>query len=138
MGKQLGLPLPVALIVAGLWVLWGFGYQTVLNRLLIAENGVITASVDAPYKGAPRYASYYTIRSEDGHELSYTAGATDASLERSLPVGTRLRKNRWELGYEINGRQVSFPTGFYGSILVAALVAVVVGIFRLPAWCRSL
>ncbi|MGH6818057.1 MAG: hypothetical protein ACREC1_04720 [Methylovirgula sp.] len=138
MAKPAGLPTPIVLILAGLWIFWGFGYQTVLARYLIHVNGVVVSSFDVPSKGAPRYGTDYVIRSPDGHEVRYTAGATDASLERSLPVGTRIRKVRWELGYEVDGRWVVFPVAFYSIILAAAFIALGYGIYRWPAWRRSL
>ena len=128
----------MALILAGVWVLWVFGYQTVLARYLIEVNGVIVSSADAPSKGAPRYGTYYVIRSADGRESHYTAGATDASLARSLPVGTVLRKARWQLGYEVNDHWVAFPVRFYAAMLGAAVAAIAYGAYRWPAWRRSI
>jgi hypothetical protein len=135
--KQSGVPLPILLILSGLWVLWAFGWQTVFSRLWLELDGTVVASVDVPAKGAPRYGTYYTVRSADGHDTQYVAGATDASLDRSLPVGTKLRKRRWELGYSIDGRWASFPTYFYLPLLCAAVVALTAGILKWPAWRRS-
>jgi hypothetical protein len=75
--------------------------------------------------------SKYLVRSDDGHEQSYVAGPTDASLERSLPVGTRLRKDRWSFSYEVNDRRVWFPIVFYGVLLLGALAAFCIGVFKL-------
>lgn len=128
--------MPVIPILAGVWVFWGFGYNTLWQFLVIDANGVIIASIDRPYKGAPRDATEYTIRTDGGDEIQYIAGPTDGSLERGLPVGTTLRKIRWELGYEVNGRWVSFPRVFYAATLGAALVAIGYGIWTFPAWYR--
>jgi hypothetical protein len=40
--------------------------------------------------------------------------ATDASLPRSMPVGTYLKKQKWHLYYERNEQRVNdFPIVFY-------------------------
>ena len=106
-----------ALIVFGLFILWGFGFETVWPWLSLDVNGVIVASSDIPSKGAPRYATQYTFRAADGTEYSVWAGPTDGSLPRSMPVGTRIRKQRWHLEYERDGSRAEFPYIFYGIIL---------------------
>jgi hypothetical protein len=118
------------MLLAGLWILWGFGCQTAWRFFQTSVEGTIIVSSDAPSRGAPRYASAYVVRSDDGREQSYIAGPTDASLERSLPVGTRLRKDIWSFSYEVNDRRVWFPMVFYGALLLGALVAFGVGAFK--------
>jgi hypothetical protein len=113
-------PLPIILIVTALWIFWGFGYQTVWQRFTTQLDGVVVSSRDIPSKGAPRYATEYVVRGEDGRDQAYVAGATDGSLERSLPVGTSIQKKWGELGYEVDGRRVSFPVIFYSAIFGVA------------------
>ena len=86
-------PLPIILIVSALWIFWGFGYQTVWQRFTTQLNGVVVSSRDIPSTGAPRYATEYVVHGEDGHDQTYLAGATDGSLERSLPIGTSIQKS---------------------------------------------
>jgi hypothetical protein len=114
---------PIGLALVVLWALWAFGYQTVWKRYDFQVNGVVVSSVDTPATGAPRYASAYVIRGDDGIDRFYTAGASDASLERSIPVGTRIDKKYGELGYWVGSQRVAFPDGFYTVILVFALGA---------------
>ena len=104
-------------ILFGLFILWGFGWETVGRRLWTAVDGVIVASRDVPSKGAPRYSTEYTVRGADGHEHVFWAGPTDGSLARSMPVGTHIRKLRWHLGYERDGRTEEGGYIFYGLIL---------------------
>jgi hypothetical protein len=105
------------LILFGLFILWGFGWETIGHRLLTNVDGVIVASRDVPETGAPRYATQYTVRGPHGDEQVFWAGATDASLPRSMPVGTRIQKRRWHVEYERNGARVGFPEiYFYGAI----------------------
>ena len=111
---------PIVLVVSALWILWGFEYETVVTRLTTEADGVIIASTDFPAKGAPRYGTEYVIRSSDGLDQRYVAGATDASLERSMPIGTRISKRWGQLGYLKDGQWVSFPTLFYGAMLGVA------------------
>src|SRR5258706_3593359 len=110
-----------------LFIIWGFGYETVWQRLVTEVDGVVVATRDSPSPGAPRYATHYVIRASNGKAHAYTAGATDADLERSLPVGTRISKRRWELGYTQDGRWIRFPIAFYVIILVGAACML--------AWC---
>jgi hypothetical protein len=119
-------------------MLWGFGGQTVWSRLMIDVHGVVVSSIDDPSTGAPRYATVYRIRADDGRNIQYVAGATDASLERSLPVGSRLDKSRWQLDYDVDGRRFSFPVGFYAAVIVASFGAIAFGATGLPAALRSI
>jgi hypothetical protein len=115
----------------GLFLMWGFGWDTVGRRLRLAVDGVIVATLDVPATGAPRYATEYTIRIADGTEQTLWAGPTDGSLPRSMPVGTRIRKERWHLNYERDGRTVEFPYVFYCVVLTIAASLVVWGLLNL-------
>lgn len=84
-------------IVFGLFILWGFGWNTVGRRLLMNIDRVIVASRAVPS------ATEYTVRGEDGREQVFWAGATDSSLPTSMPVGTRIRKEPWHLDYSETG-----------------------------------
>ena len=109
---------PFAFLLLGLWLLWGFGVQALGARLMTEVDGVEIAARDTPSTGASRYATEYTIRGLDGLDRGYIAGPTYGSLPRSMPVGTRIRKQRWHVDYERNGRPVNdFPLGFTASIL---------------------
>jgi len=92
---------PVVLIFQGIFILWGFGWDTVGRRLALEA---------------------------DGKETELWAGATDVSLARSMPVGTRILKRRWRLDYERDGRQVPFPVFFYAASLGISLRLLVWGI----------
>src|SRR4029453_1988587 len=115
-------------IVFGPFILWGFGWETVGRRLRTTVHGVIVASRDVPSTGAPRYATEYTVRGADGKEQLFWAGPTNGSLPRSMPVGTHIRKERWHLEYERDGRPQGFPYIFYSSVLGVAVSLVVWGI----------
>ena len=55
-------------LVIGLYLLWGFGWDTVVTRLRSAVEGTIVASRDVPRTGTPRYVTYSTVRGKDGRE----------------------------------------------------------------------
>jgi len=119
-------PTPIVLLLFGLWILWGFRFDTVGKRLEIQVDGVVTSSRDIPTTRGPRYATEYTWRGPDGQDHVYVAGFTDGSLPRSMPVGTYLKKQRWHLDYERNRRHVDdFPLFFYQVTLGIALGCVV-------------
>jgi hypothetical protein len=77
-------PNPMALLLFGLWIIWGFGFDTVGRRLEIQFDGVVISSRDIPKTRGPRYATEYTLRGPDGQNHIYVAGPTDASLPRSM------------------------------------------------------
>ncbi len=109
---------PQVLLIWGLWMLWAFGLQTFFIFLNTEVDGVIVSSRDIPRNRGPRYATEYTLRAPDGHEFAYVSGPTDATLPRSMPVGTRLKKERWHLSYERDGQREngSFPF-FYATVI---------------------
>lgn len=113
---------PIVPFLFAIYILWGFGYETVVARLRIEVDGVVVSSLDSPSKGAPRYATEYVVRGPDGRDQQYVAGATDADLPRSMPIGTQIKKLRWHLYYERDRRVVrDFPVAFYSAILGVAL-----------------
>jgi hypothetical protein len=118
----------VPYLFLGLWMLWGFGLQTLYGRLMIDVHGTIVNVVNAPKVGESRYISTYTIRSEDGRDTVYVAGPTDRDLPRNMPVGTKIKKNKWHLDFEKNGvTDTSFSKTFYFLFLIASVGMVV--------WC---
>lgn len=117
-------------IIFGVFLIWSFGWDTVGRRLRLAVDGVIVRAVDVPATGAPRYATEYTIRGAHGKEQIYWAGPTDGSLPRSMPVGTRIRKERWHLEYERNARTEGFPYVFYSVVLMVAAGLLAWGLFN--------
>ena len=105
---------PVPFLILAVWIIWIFGFQTVGARLTTELDGLVVSSQDVPAGRGPRYSTEYTLRGPDGGQRIYVAGATDASLPRSLPVGTYLRKKKWRLSYTENGEIVNdFPISFY-------------------------
>jgi hypothetical protein len=130
-------PRRLVLVVFGAFILWGFGANTVWPRLMLAVDGVVTQRVDMPSLGAPRFTSAYVLRSPDGADVHYSAGATDASLARGQKIGTVFRKRRWQLGYRLNGKRVGFPVLFYGLTLAFGGALLVYGAMGFPAWWRG-
>lgn len=119
-------PNPIVILLFALWILWAFGFETVGARLQTQVDGVVTSSRDIPATRGPRYATEYTLRGPDGQDHIYVAGPTDASLPRSMPVGTYLKKRRWHLYFERNEQRVDdFPLFFYQVALGIALGCVV-------------
>lgn len=116
---------PIVLLLFGLWILWGFGVETVGTRLEAQFEGVVVSSRDVPPTRGPRYATEYTLRGKNGQNQIYIAGPTDASLPRDMPVGTYLNKQKWHLYYQRNEQRVDdFPIFFYQMTLGIALCCV--------------
>jgi hypothetical protein len=137
-GREVRGPITfVGPIMFGLFILWGFGGETVGLWLRTDVEGVIVASRDVPPNRPPRYATEYTIRGGDGQERVFWSGATDGSLPRSMPVGTQLRKQRWHLEYERDGKTVGFPYIFYSLALGIAVIFVLRGVWNFRAQRRQ-
>lgn len=120
--KQQISPHPFVLLLTALWIFWSFGFRTIGVRLWTEINGTIIESHDLPSTNAPRYVTQYIIREADGQNKTYTAGPTDASLPKSLPLGTEIRKQRWHLSYQKNGQTIiDFPIGCYSGMLGIAV-----------------
>jgi hypothetical protein len=115
-------PPPVALTLVAIFIIRGFGYETVGSRLTTVLDGVVIARQEIPRTPyAHGTGMIYTVRSADGVDHSYVAGATDGSLPRDIPVGAQITKRKWELSYLSDGRRVDdFPRTFYGIILGVA------------------
>jgi hypothetical protein len=94
---------------------------TVPPRLWLSLDGAVVSSVDEPYRGAPRYDTRYRLRGRDGHLIDYTAGPTDGDLDRSIAVGSAIRKARGELGYSVDGRWRGFSWQAYALVFVLSL-----------------
>ena|SRR5437868_9745333 len=121
-------------LVFGLFILYGFDWDTVGRRLQINVVGTIVQKRDVPSTGAPRYITEYVVRNDDGHEQVFSAGPTDGSLPRSMPVGTRIHKEPWHLDFVRNGNVEQFPFIFYGVTLGIALSSIVWRIY--VVWLR--
>ena len=126
LSKPRGTPNPFVFLGFSLLLLYGFGYETLYQRLITQVEGVVVSSRDVHTPNNPRYVTEYTFRTPDGHETTYTAGSSDASLPQSMPVGTTIRKHKWSLDYERDGENVSdFPAALYVLTLGAALALLV-------------
>jgi hypothetical protein len=119
-------PLPLAIFA--LLILYICGFQVAWPRLILQVEGKVVSSQDVPSTGAPRYATYYLIQAPNGQIFPYVAGCTDASLPRSLPVGTNIIKRRWEWKPRLNGAGPSDNT----TIFYLAASGTAIGCL---AWC---
>jgi hypothetical protein len=127
---------PLVLALWALWMIWGFGFHTLGARLWTQLDGTVTTARDIPPARGPRYATQYSLRGPDGKDSFYVAGPTDDSLPRSMPVGTSLKKQRWQLGYERDGQWVSdFGIVFYATVLTIAFGCLGLSFFL---WRKSL
>jgi hypothetical protein len=126
---------PVVLAIWALWMVWAFGISTLGSRLWLQLDGTVTRSRDIPFTHGSRYVTEYTVLSSDSREIHYTAGPTDSSLPRSMPVGTTVKKQRWRLGYERDGAWVdNFSLTFYLLVLAIAFSCFV---WSIALWRRQ-
>ena len=100
--------------------------STIGQRLNIEAKGTI---VEREMGSGPRHSTLYKIKQADGSLQTLLSGPTDASLPRDLPSGVYVEKQRWHLGYSIDGKyRVGFPIEFYGSGMVCAIVFFAIGL----------
>ena len=117
---------PLVIAVWSIWMIGGFGFYTLGKRLWAQLDGIVIASLDLPSTRGPRYQTKYTLRGPDGRESLYTAGSTDVTLPRSMPVGTVLKKKRWHVDYERDGQHISdFDLPAYLGILAIGVAGLV-------------
>ena len=82
-----------------------------------------------------RCVSIYVLRAGDESTTAYSAGPTDQSLRRYLPVGTTIEKHKWKLTYRINGAEVDdFPLFFYCGIFGLGVGAFAWGLYLHKKW----
>jgi hypothetical protein len=114
---------PLALLI------WLFAGHEIYQRAAISLHGTVVSSETGcvqPYNN--RCDTTYVVEGQDQTRSTYVAGPTDESLERRLPVGTSIRKDKWALTYSVNDRKISdFPIGFYGGLMAFGLLCTLFG-----------
>lgn len=103
-------PRHTALAVASILCLF-FSLKEITHRLLIAVEGtIIKSETTTDY----RPVTNYVVRGESGNDQIYVSGPTDRSLQRNMPIGTYIKKNRYELSWIKNKETINdFPLIFY-------------------------
>jgi len=110
-------------------LIWLFAGHEIYQRAAISLRGTIVSSETScvqPYNN--RCDTRYVVEAQDRTRATYIAGPTDESLERRLPVGTLIRKDKWALTYSVNNQKVSdFPVVFYGVGMAFGVLCAVFG-----------
>jgi hypothetical protein len=120
-------PNPIVIAVWSLWILW-FALSPVWFRLNTALEGEVISAQDIPQTRGSRYATKYTLRGPDGRNFEYIAGATSDSLPRNMSVGTYLRKPKWTIYYEKDGRPFDTGVPWFSFVLTCFAIGCLV-------WC---
>ena len=77
------------------------------------------------------FTTYVIQPLRSAHSFVYQAGPNDHSLQRELPVGTEISKQKWALVYRINGTIVDdFPITCYGVVAGVGLTLLLTGTVR--------
>ncbi|MFS2035285.1 hypothetical protein ACEN8I_14790 [Polaromonas sp. CT11-55] len=119
----------LAFLILGLMFL-GMACSEIYGRASIEADGLIVGrEVVCQQPKNNRCATNYLLkRTADNSLYSYSAGPVDQSLSSELGVGASVRKQRWHLKYEVNGKEVDdFPVLFYVSLLA-------IGFFAIGLW----
>lgn len=102
-------------------------------RASIEINGtIINKEVVCQQPNNNRCVANYLLRSvSDESQLTYSAGPTNQSLSRDLPIGAKLKKNKWKLSYEVDEKVVDdFPITFYLGLLAIGLLSIGVWLLK--------
>jgi len=106
-----------------------FAGHEIYQRAAISLQGTVVSSETScvqPYNN--RCDTRYVVEAQDQTHSTYIAGPTDESLERRLPVGTFIRKDKWALTYSVNNQKVSdFPVVFYGGLMAFGVLVALFG-----------
>lgn len=117
------------IVGAIIFIIYG---PSVIERLRTEVNGVVISKRDIPEVGASYYMTEYNIRGQDDKKTVYIAKPTAASLPRSMPIGTHIRKNRWNYSYERDGIITKdFPSRLYNFWLLKSVLLISWGIGEL-------
>lgn len=119
------------------------GFGTLLRRLDVEVSGTIVQTVTTCDPANPAHCtSIYQIATAAGIVTHQTSMSSNM-LPAGLPVGATLAKERWRLGYLLNGQQVDdFPLlpplliGGVGAALLCASVAIFIRPALLPPWLQ--
>ena len=114
---------PLALLI------WLFAVHEIYQRAAISLRGTVVSSETScvqPYND--RCDTVYVIEDLDRLQSTYVAEPTDESLERRLPVGTLIRKDKWSLTYSVNNRKISdFPIKSYSGLILFGVLCALFG-----------
>ena len=100
-------------------------YVSIGQRLLIDIQGRILNSRELPKPGNnPNIMVYteYSIQDGNGPVVSYLTDGSDQYLPRDLPAGSVIKKEKWHLGFQLNGQLVEYPFGSFWAFEFAILV----------------
>lgn len=125
----------VALMLLGV-VLAAGAASEIYGRAAIEATGQVTADeTKCQEPQHNRCVSTYDFKAADGSMTTYSAGPTDQSLRRYLPVGTAVEKHKWQLTYRLNGAEVDdFPLFFYAGIFGLGVGAFAWGLYLHKKW----
>jgi len=122
-------PNSLVLGVWSLWMLW-VALSPVWYRLNTELDGQIISARDIPPTRGPRYATQYILRSPDGRQFEYVAGATSDSLPRSMPIGTYLKKPKWTIYYERDGARCDAGAPWFSVVIASFAIGCLVWSLR--------
>ncbi|MBC3883806.1 hypothetical protein [Undibacterium griseum] len=100
----------------------------IYGRASIEIDGVvINQEVVCQQPSNNRCVTNYLIKKNSVEsQIIYSAGPTDQSLPRNLPVGAELKKEKWKLKFELNGKIINdFPIDFYIGLFVIGMSGIV-------------
>lgn len=98
----------------------------VYGRAEIEVDGVIIKSeIVCQQPNNNRCVTNYLVKQILGERQTiFSAGPTDLSLPRDLPIGTALKKEKWKLNYELNGKTINdFPVYSYVGMFVIGIIS---------------
>jgi hypothetical protein len=122
----------IAFLILGAVLVMMSGSEIYGRGSIEIEGKIINREVVCQQPKNNRCVTNYLISSGSGQNQSvYSAGPMDESLSRDLLIGTTLKKRKWALVYEADGKIVDdFPIIFYSGLLAIGLMAIGIWFFK--------
>ncbi|MBC3934047.1 hypothetical protein H8K47_01620 [Undibacterium sp. CY7W] len=120
-------PFVAFLMFGGVLVLMSI--SEIYGRASVEIAGVvINREVVCQQPSNNRCVTNYLIKNNSvERQFIYSAGPTDQSLPRNLLVGTELKKEKWKLQFEVDGKIINdFPIDFYVGLFVIGVGGIII------------
>jgi hypothetical protein len=104
----------IAVVILAIVAIASGEYAMVIGHYLAQFDGVVVTRTDDVHfpPWTRNRANRYVIRESDGSEHIYYADSAEG--RNGFPIGTRIAKQRWRMGYKENGQARSdFPLDIY-------------------------
>ena len=109
-------------ILPGLVLLF-FGWQIYQRAEISLAGKIVSSDTTCNQPQNNRCVTTYVVEDASHSRETYIAGPNSHSLPKRLPIGTVVIKERWKLGYSVDGKYIDdYPLRFEVWIVVMTFV----------------